>query len=74
MPYDTLGLLITLGAGAFFLLSDQPTYRSKIVVAISLIIALLLKYRMPDWHLLGLLFQVAICIGILLYFKYHKLI
>jgi len=69
MPYGLMALLAALAATGWFLLATQASLFSKALAAATCLLSLVLLVLLPQWGLMGLLLQVALVIGVVLYAK-----
>lgn len=71
MPFSLIALLAALLATAWFALVTEASTGSKLFVAAVCICSLAFKFSFPQWELVGLLLQVLLVIGVILYAKVH---
>jgi hypothetical protein len=71
MPYALIALLAALIATGWFVLVTNASPASKILVAAVCACSLVCRFSFPQWELIGLLLQVVLVIGIVLYAKVH---
>lgn len=70
MAYGLLGLLINLGLLVALMVNADATYRAKVLGAVWLGVALLLRYRLPEAQIVGILLQVSAGLWTALYLRY----
>ena len=71
MPYALISLLAALVATGWFVLVTNASSTSKVLVAAVCVCSLICRFSLPQWELIGLLLQVLLVIGIVLYAKVH---
>jgi hypothetical protein len=69
VPYGLIALLAALISSAWFVLATEASHRSKVAVTIICLGSLATGFLMPQLALPGLLLQVVLVIGIVLYAK-----
>lgn len=69
MPYSFIASVLVLTVAIrFFVTADAPV-RVKVFVAVVLLISLVGLFGFPQWHLVALLVQGSLGVGLVLYSK-----
>lgn len=71
MPYALISLLVASVATGWFVLATDASAGSKVLLSAVFMCSLALRFSFPQWELIGLLLQVFLVIGIVLYAKVH---
>ncbi len=71
MPYSMIALLVALALAGQFVFAQDASVRAKALVSAVFITSVLLPLGFPQWQLAGLLLQVMLVIGLVIYRKFH---
>jgi uncharacterized membrane protein YhdT len=69
MPYSFIALALVLIVVIRFLVAADAPVRAKTFVAVVLLVSLVAQFGFPRWHLVALLLQALLGIGLVLYSK-----
>jgi hypothetical protein len=69
MPYELIGLFISLGLAARYLLLGDASTGSKCAVGLAVGASLVIWWRYPKWLVAATLLQVVTSIYVLIYLK-----
>lgn len=72
MPYGLVSLLLVLAATGWFVFATDASRGSKLFVSAVCLASFAPGFLAPQWGLAGLLLQVLLVIGIVLYSKVHR--
>ena len=71
MPYGLIPLVASVLLGVRYLASEDASGGSKVAVGGIVAARLLIWWRYPQWLLVATVFQAAVSIYVLIYFKVH---
>ena len=71
MPYGLILLIVLVLVTGRFVIASGASTRAKSVVAIACVSSIVAPLVLPQWHLVSLLTQVMLVIGLVLHSKVH---
>lgn len=71
MPYFLILLMAVLAITGRFVIASDASPRAKAIVAFTCVASIALPYALPQWHLVSVLVQVILVIGLVFHSKVH---
>ena len=69
LPYHLIALVASIALGTRYVSLDDASLRSKIVVGLTVVVALVIWWWYSEWLVLATMLQVAVGIYVLLYLR-----